>query len=97
MKSITNYKEISFKELKKQYGLLDNPFVKQSPYIGKMFETYGKELDFVKKYIKEKRVLTLLNGEGSSIIISPGFWRMNRLGYLITQSPIEDNIIIIDK
>jgi hypothetical protein len=62
---------------------------------GCMYETYGEDLEYVFDIEKkEKRVWTILNCDddengNSVVVISAGFHRVNREGYLITENPWE--------
>lgn len=53
-----------------------------------LFETYGKDWDFVKA-TDPKYVWTVVEAEGS-LYLAPGFHIVNRLNYIITELPIED-------
>ena len=55
-------------------------------YCGWMFETYGSELDFVAKAMKEGThgVWTILDSDGVLSIVD-GMHRVNRFGYILTE------------
>lgn len=58
---------------------------------GRMYETYGPELDFVREMSNENRVLTIIESEddfGPVWYIISGMHHVNRIGYLITEKPI---------
>lgn len=57
---------------------------------GLMFETFGKELDFVLAYAKAKpdNVWTYLDGDDSALITN-GYHLVNRIGYFVTYKPAE--------
>jgi hypothetical protein len=57
------------------------------PFGGCMYETYGEELEHVRTIAKKniKRVWTIIDNGDDELIISSGFWIVNRLGYLITK------------
>ena len=69
-----------------------------------MFETYGEELEFVVSMAKEKRVITILEGEdderGNCVeYYTSGYHFVNRMGYLITKEPIKEEFetkVVID-
>ena len=65
-----------------------NRIVKDAPYDGRMFETYGPELDHVLAMarLKPKCVWTLLDCDGR-LYVSAGYHVVNRIGYFITGSP----------
>jgi hypothetical protein len=61
-----------------------------------LFETYGDDLDVLRQY-KQGHIWTLINGSGSSMFIIPGIRWIDRLNYIITETPWTDddkNIII---
>ena len=65
---------------------------------GHMYETYGEELDYVMEMAKQNRVLTIIegdevvlndDGEDDSVwYITSGFHYVNRIGYLVTEQPL---------
>ncbi len=69
-------------------------------FSGKMYETYGEELDFVIEMSKQNRVLTIIecdedeideDGELQSVwYITSGMHFVNRIGYLVTEKSIGD-------
>jgi hypothetical protein len=56
-------------------------------YGGRMFETFGGELEFVRRQ-PVANVWTLVNWEREDFLI-PGFHVANRLGYFVTETPFE--------
>jgi len=56
-----------------------------------MYETYGEELDFVIKMVKENRVITIVESEFMNLCYLSGFHTVNRLGYLISENKINVN------
>lgn len=65
-----------------QYKPIQNP-IAEAGFDNTMFETFGEELEFVKKQ-PIKRVWTLCD-EGGVLYIVAGFYHINRLGYFITE------------
>ena len=55
------------------------------------FETYGDDLEKVKKHIPLNRVWTVMDGDGKDLIVSSGAWFVNRLNYIITDKPWTGN------
>jgi hypothetical protein len=65
---------------------------------GKCYETYGEELDYVMKMANQDRVLTIIEGDEDEIdndgeptsiwYITSGFHYVNRIGYLVTEQPL---------
>lgn len=59
---------------------------------GTLFETYGDEFAYVQQ-TEPERVWTLLSGDDGDVI-SNGFWRVNRLGYFITEVSVPPEVDI---
>lgn len=59
---------------------------------GCLYETYGAELEHIKLQSKSF-VWTIVEGENSLVIMN-GVYLVNRLGYLITAEPWQDDIHI---
>lgn len=72
---------------------VDNHLDTNAAYDGKMFETYGDELEFLKT-IDPRRIWTLRDEDGGSIITT-GFGWVNRMGYFITEQPWTDDDLYI--
>jgi len=72
-------------EFEDRYELLKNSFDKYAAYEGAWFETYGEEELFVRN-TNPKKVWTIVEGDEGIWLIA-GFHIVNRLGYLITQTP----------
>lgn len=64
---------------------------------GCMFETYGEELEFVRK-ANPKTVWTVMTDDSGEVCISNGYHHVNRLGYLITEVEFDgqDEYLIVD-
>jgi len=56
---------------------------------GCMYETFGKEVEYVKRKLN-KNIWTIVDNEDGELIIIAGFHFVNRLGYLITPEAWED-------
>jgi hypothetical protein len=52
---------------------------------GKMFETYGEELEYLKT-VDPKYIWTYVDGDMSSLLLA-GYHYVNRLGYYVTEVP----------
>ena len=66
---------------------------------GRVFETFGPQLEVVRQ--KPANVVwTWVTGDEGEDLIVPGYHRVNRMGYFITQRPFtpdeEDLCIVID-
>jgi hypothetical protein len=93
---IEYYSEEQFDE---KFNLVDNHIDKNASFDGKMFETYGDELAFVIEMSKENKVITIIEGGGDEVdeegylipnmYYTSGMHHVNRIGYLITEQPIE--------
>ena len=57
-------------------------------YDGKMFETYGDEVDYVRT-IDVHRIWTIRDEDGGSYLTAGMGW-INRMGYLVTEEPWVD-------
>jgi hypothetical protein len=60
----------------------------RSVWGGCMFETYGEELDFVRS-VDPSRICTLIEGDDGEWYVVSGYHFVNRLGYLILESPLD--------
>ena len=59
---------------------------------GCMYETYGKEVDYVFELAKNsKKVWTIIEGDDDSMVYLAGFHRVNRLGFLVTEKEWENS------
>lgn len=58
---------------------------------GCMLETYGEELQYVLDTAKTKplHIWTIVEGDDDTIVISAGYHLVNRMGYLITEQPVQ--------
>lgn len=70
------------------YKPVQNDIVEHAGMEGTMFETYGDEVKHVWEARGQNVVWTLCDEDGETYIVS-GFWRINRLGYFITEIPFE--------
>ncbi len=60
---------------------------------GCLFETYGEELAFVRKQ-DPRLIWTLLDGDDGQLVVQRGYHVVNRIGYLISQQPVPDDVDI---
>lgn len=60
---------------------------------GCLFETYGPELEFVRSQ-DPKTIWTLLDGDDGDLYLESGCHFVNRIGYLISTRPIDDDLMI---
>jgi len=96
--------EVEFKKLTEEqfdgyFTLVDNHIDTNASFDGKMFETYGSELELVREMAKQNRVITIIESDEGSDVDEEGFTSpnmyyvsgmhfVNRIGYLITEEPI---------
>ena len=59
--------------------------------VGYMFETYGKELEFVKA-ASDRHIWTYGDGDDGGTYIWSGWSFVNRIGYFITEVPFSDGV-----
>ena len=107
-------KKLSEEQFDNQYELLTNQFerAKQPSSVadedvcsfnGKMFETFGEELDFVREMAKENRVITIIESDENcfdcnedevecvpDMYYVSGMHLVNRIGYFVTTEPITE-------
>jgi hypothetical protein len=76
-------------EFEKLYEPLKNNFDESAAYEGAWFETFGKAELFVRN-ADPKTVWTIIEGDEFLWLVA-GFHYVNRLGYLITQTPWASN------
>jgi hypothetical protein len=57
-----------------------------APFSDCMFETYGEELEYVRKQ-KPEHIWTIMDGDDGNLFIGAGYHLVNRIGYLITEKP----------
>lgn len=97
---------LSEKEFYDKFNCIDNMFDDNASFSGKMFETYGKELEFVLSKIDTNQVITILECDTdiyneeedyyeSAIVYSTGYHLVNRMGYFILEKPYEYEFEVI--
>lgn len=83
--------ELFYDKYKPIYNHLEHPQYKERQFKGESigsemyFETYGEELEYVKKH-NNKFIWTLIEVDGNQYIVQ-GFHYVNRLNYLIASKP----------
>lgn len=60
---------------------------------GCLFETYGDELVFVRQQ-DPATVWTLIDGEDGDLYVVSGYHFVNRVGYLVSKTPVPDDLFI---
>jgi hypothetical protein len=83
-----DYQEMTFDQWVETYKPVKNHFVEDSCFDGTMFETFSIDAEFVAENIDRKVVWTWIdNNDGEPDYLISGCWRINRLGYFITEVP----------
>jgi hypothetical protein len=97
---MSDFKEMTMEEWEATYKPIPNNIDKNASFQnetgqGIMFETYGAELEFVKK-ADPKHIWTYGDGDDGGSYIWNGFHFINRLGYFITEvpAPSEEECVI---
>lgn len=75
--------ETFYKKYKPQVNHIDD----NASYDGRMYETFGKELEYAHSMVKENRVWTIIEGDEDSLYIVAGFHLVNRQGFMVTEKP----------
>src|SRR5580658_9909359 len=60
---------------------------------GCLFETYGSELDFVRRQ-DPRTIWTLLDGDDGDLYLVSGYHLVNRIGYLVSTVPVPCEVSI---
>jgi hypothetical protein len=60
---------------------------------GCLFETYGEEFAFVRRY-DPRKVWTLVDGDDGDMYVISGHHFVNRVGYLLSTVPIPEDVTI---
>ena len=60
---------------------------------GCLFETFGPEFEFVRRYDRRK-VWTLVDGDDGDLYVVNGLHLVNRVGYLLSRDPVPDDTAV---
>ena len=85
--------EVDFDEWFDTYKPIPNNIDTNASFNGHMFETYGDEVEFVKK-VNPDYIWTYGDGDSGGTYIWNGWSIVNRIGYFITELPCPENTII---
>ncbi len=77
----------TYEEWDAKYKPIQNQVEAHAPFDGRMFETFGAELQAVRDVADPAKVWTLIESDGC-LYLSAGFHFVNRLGYFITENPV---------
>jgi hypothetical protein len=81
-------------EFDEQFHMVKNHLDKHAAFDGNMYETYGKEIDFIHKamsnnYLKWK-VWTIIDGDNDDLMYVSGYHIVNRIGFFITEEAVPE-------
>jgi hypothetical protein len=85
--------EMDFDEWFDTYKPIPNNIDKNASFDGHMFETYGDEVEFVKK-AHPNHVWMYGDGDDGGSFVWSGWGFVNRLGYFITELPWPEGVTI---
>lgn len=89
---------ISWNEWEEQYKPINNPNNMDDSFWGKMFDTHGIDIEYLKKYYTSKYNLwTLVDNNSNSIYLDivPGVHWFNRMGYFVTEVPwVSEELVV---
>jgi hypothetical protein len=81
-----NFIEMDFDEWVDAYKPIPNNIDTNASFDGLMFETYGDEVEFVKK-VDPNYIWTYGDGDDGGTYVWNGWSFVNRIGYFITEVP----------
>lgn len=90
-------KQYTWEEFEEKYLPIENQLDNNASLGGIMFETFGNELEYVKNIyenVDKNRIWTYVDGDDGEPLLISGFHLCNRIGYVITVKPFEDNVYI---
>jgi hypothetical protein len=88
-----NFIEMDYEDFIQTYKPITNHLDLNASFDGYMFETYGAEVEFVKK-ADPAHIWTYGDGDDSGSYIWNGWHFVNRLGYFITELPCPPDTVI---
>lgn len=84
-------------EFYNEFNCVPNHLDPNASFDGRMFETYGAELQHIQELCKsdvmKHCVWTIIEAEGKFFYVS-GYHYVNRFGYLVTEEPVKEGIEI---
>lgn len=95
---MSQFLEMSIEDWEKTYKPITNHLDENASFQnenddGIMFETYGDEVEFVKKQ-NPNCIWTYVDGDSNASYIISGWHFVNRLGYFITEVPCPEDMTI---
>ena len=88
-----NFIELTEDEWIATYKPIKNHLDTNASFNGEMFETYGKEVEFVKQQ-NPNTIWMYGDGDDGGGYVWSGWGFVNRIGYFITEVPFPDNTTI---
>jgi hypothetical protein len=90
--------ELTEDEFDDQYALVPNHINPSATWTiddngGCMFETYGEEFEFVRRY-DPRKVWTFVDGDDGDMYVVSGLHYVNRVGYLLSREPVPENTTV---
>lgn len=89
-KKFINITEDEFYE---KYNPVKNHLVPDAAFDGFMFETYGKELEYIQSHKNKQQIWTIIEVDGNFYFVS-GYHFVDRFGYLLTEELVEEGVEI---
>jgi len=82
---------LTIEEFDNKFTPVKNHLVKNAPFDETMFETFGKEKDFINEFAKAnpRKVWTITAEEDEKMFFVSGIRLVNRVGYFITEEEFE--------
>ena len=85
-------------EFDNTFTMVKNRLDDNSSLDGCMFETYGKEQEYILDYIKDpesaKHVWTYADNDNGQVCFLSGRHSVNRIGYFVTKEPHGGDIVV---
>lgn len=92
-KDTASVSKITEKEFYAMFDFIDNHIDNNASLDGFMFETYGKELDFVLAQ-NPNHIWTYQDNDKGDPCFTSGYHIVNRIGYLISKQPWTENFYV---
>jgi len=90
--------EMTEEEFDDQYTLITNHLNPHASWVygdrpGCLFETYGEEFEFVRRY-DPRKVWTFVDGDDGDMYVISGLHYVNRVGYLLSRDAVLENTAV---
>jgi hypothetical protein len=92
MSKVPTLVEMTYSDWFEKFSPVKNHLVKDSAFDGRMFETFGQEVEFIgfANKVTPRQIWTLVDGDDGWVIVE-GAHFVNRLGYFVTKRPHKAN------